>query len=870
MRSKNINVIFTNNNCIGCNRCISGCPIPGANVASFVDGVNKIIVDNSRCIQCGHCISICNHSAREYIDDTDLFFEDLKKGESISLLISPSFYINYPQKAAKILGYLKSLGVNNIWNVSMGADIATWAYVQYLNNNPEKGCITPPCAAAINYIEKQRPELTSHLLPIHSPLMCLAIYLRKYLGQTEKFAFISPCIAKKTEINSSVTKGMVQYNVTFTHLLKKLSDVDIDGYNGQAENLEEGMGNLYPVSGGLRENLEYFLGHGRTILQLWDLSYIGYGSESVADIVLDKDSSVVLDLLQCEHGCILGTGVDKKTCSIHQAMKEYSKIRKKYANILQEKNLYSHNMPRAERLKALNERFKNLDMRDFKRKYAPYKLKDIQLSEDVYNEIYIKMHKTTEASRHIDCQMCGYISCQQMAEAIARGYNTIENCAHYEKAENLRMYTTDSITGLPNKFMMMKIGEQLLRENQLIGYALVQFNIKNFMLFNNRFGYEGANKILFEFGQEVQKMLYENEYLFHIGSDSFVVFLRRFNLESYIYQINNLQLPSLADDQDIQMKLSVKSGIYQPTGEEKDFHEITKYLFSTFLLSKQEKTTDTVFYDKTTSEHIVQHLMLTHQIPKALAEGEFFVMYQPKVRLSDNMLTGGEALVRWNRNGTIIPPGNFIPACESSGLIRDLDFFVLSKVCQAVSRWIKKGLEPVKISVNFSKLHFNQPDVADQICSVVDKWNVPHSLVEIEFTETVYSDAQYTLNKTMKMLKSKDFSASIDDFGTGYSSLSLLQNLEFDVLKLDKSLIDTISPNSQAKTVVTNIIKMAKELNMDVVAEGVETVEVVHLLQELKCDMIQGYVFDKPLMEEEFEKRLNQKHYNVEKKSELV
>ena len=131
-------------------------------------------------------------------------------------------------------------------------------------------------------------------------------------------------------------------------------------------------------------------------------------------------------------------------------------------------------------------------------------------------------------------------------------------------------------------------------------------------------------------------------------------------------------------------------------------------------------------------------------------------------------------------------------------MIRDLDFFVLSKVCQAVSRWIKKGLEPVKISVNFSKLHFNQPDVADQICSVVDKWNVPHSLVEIEFTETVYSDAQYTLNKTMKMLKSKDFSASIDDFGTGYSSLSLLQNLEFDVLKLDKSIsLNVVQPSNK-------------------------------------------------------------------------
>jgi len=184
-------------------------------------------------------------------------------------------------------------------------------------------------------------------------------------------------------------------------------------------------------------------------------------------------------------------------------------------------------------------------------------------------------------------------------------------------------------------------------------------------------------------------------------------------------------------------------------------------------------------------------------------------------------------------------------------------------VCNTMDTWIQEGLDPVKVSVNFSKQNFTMPDIGKRICNIVDNWQLPHELIEIEFTETAYNEDEEMLRKAIRVLNEKGFSASIDDFGSGYSSLSLLENLKFDVLKLDKSLIDTVLQNNQSKIVVTNIVRMAKELDMHIVAEGVETRETLQVLKELDCDLIQGYYFDKPLSREEFEQRLRNKQYKL-------
>ncbi len=223
-------LVLTNENCVGCNKCISVCSCVGATVAHRTeDGGNIIQVDGNKCVACGACFDACEHNAREYVDDTEVFFEDLKKGERISLLLDPAFLANYPKEYASVLGGLKQMGVNRILSISFGADITTWAYLNYVQKNNFMGGISQPCPAVVGYIERYIPKLIPKLFPVQSPMMCGAIYARKHMGITDKLAFISPCIAKKMEMESERGKGLVSYNVTFDHLMEYVRTHNIKG-----------------------------------------------------------------------------------------------------------------------------------------------------------------------------------------------------------------------------------------------------------------------------------------------------------------------------------------------------------------------------------------------------------------------------------------------------------------------------------------------------------------------------------------------------------------------------------------------------------------------------------------------------------------
>ena len=261
-------LVFTNDNCTGCNKCIRACRVLGANIATYSEGKNVVEVNPEKCISCGACINVCEHDAREYHDDTEAFFSDLKKGEKITLLLAPAFKANYKDHYKKILGSIKKLGEGDIISLFFGADNKTWAYINYIVKNEFYGGISQPCPAVVNYIEQYRPEINDKLVPIHSPLMCAATYLRKYRGLKEKFAFISPCIAKKDEIDDANTKGLVQYNVTYKHLMSYLNDHHLLTNDEAEEEAGYGLGSIYPMPGGLKENVYWFLGENTKIRQV--------------------------------------------------------------------------------------------------------------------------------------------------------------------------------------------------------------------------------------------------------------------------------------------------------------------------------------------------------------------------------------------------------------------------------------------------------------------------------------------------------------------------------------------------------------------------------------------------------------------------
>ena len=290
-------LVVTNDNCIGCNKCISVCSCVGACRSSEAEGRNRIDVDGSKCVACGACFDVCEHSAREFIDDTEEFFNALKKGERISLLLAPAFKANYPGEYEKVLGGLKGLGVNRIISVSFGADITTWGYLNYIQKHNFTGGISQPCPAVVGYIERYIPELIPKLFPVQSPMMCAAIYARKVMGITDKLAFISPCIAKKLEMEEPANKGYIQYNVTFSHLMEYVKRHNIHG-DLCSDEIEYGLGSLYPMPGGLKENVYWFLGESVFIRQIEGEKHMYEFLEKNKDrIAKDKTPYLFIDAL---------------------------------------------------------------------------------------------------------------------------------------------------------------------------------------------------------------------------------------------------------------------------------------------------------------------------------------------------------------------------------------------------------------------------------------------------------------------------------------------------------------------------------------------------------------------------------------------
>ncbi len=430
-------LIYTNEKCQGCNRCISVCPVLTANYSvTTPTGAQRIEVHGENCIKCGACFDACEHHARNFQDDTEQFFTDLNRGENISVLIAPAFLANYPEEYANVLGGLKKLGVRHFINVSFGADITTWGYINYISQNHFEGGISQPCPAIVNYIEHYTPELIPNLIPIQSPLMCAAIYAKKYMKISDKLAFISPCIAKKTEINDPNTHGYVSYNLTFEHFMKYVRAHSIYAEPIKDE-IEYGLGSIYPMPGGLKENVYWFCGEEVFIRQVEGEKHAYHFLQDYKKR-LQQNATVpfMVDILNCDKGCIYGTGVEEDKSASEDTYYSLQRIKntskRKFAL-----TPFSRHLSPKQRLALLNLKFSKLNIKDFMRSYTD-KSSEITFHSPLpadLDTIFRKMNKLEPASRTINCGACGYNNCREMATAIFNGTNTPDNCVHYIKNE---------------------------------------------------------------------------------------------------------------------------------------------------------------------------------------------------------------------------------------------------------------------------------------------------------------------------------------------------------------------------------------------------------------------------------------------------
>ncbi len=432
-------LVTTNDNCIACHHCIAVCPSLLANkLIKRNDDTQYLEINPDYCVGCGSCIEACNHKARTFEDDTERFLSDLRRGTAISLLIAPAFFANYPHDGGRILGGLKKLGVKRMVSVGFGADITTWAYIKYITENNFIGGISQPCPAIVDYIEKYVPQLLPKLMPIHSPTLCAAVYLAKYEHCKDKLAFLSPCIAKSKEFGAPETNGYVSYNVTYDHIVKYMRAHNLLGDDIKDE-IENGMGAIYPMPGGLKENVYWFLGEDVLVRQI-------EGEKHAYDFLRDyarrvashKELPVLVDALNCSRGCLYGTATEPEIAVGDDTFFALQSIRKdKIHDDVKAGN--GKSMTPAERLAALNEQFKDLDLKDFIRKYSDKSayVQEPSPSDAEYDNIFNTMYKDTEESRHIDCGACGYRSCKSMAKAIYNGANFKENCIWYNEKKSI-------------------------------------------------------------------------------------------------------------------------------------------------------------------------------------------------------------------------------------------------------------------------------------------------------------------------------------------------------------------------------------------------------------------------------------------------
>lgn len=459
----NNGLIYTNQNCSGCNKCIAGCPVLAANVviADEESGQTKIMVDANKCISCGHCIKECHNYARVFHDDTADFFTALRNGESISVIVDPSFSINYPEEDKHILGYLKQLGVNHILNAAFGADITTWSYLNYLSEYDVPGAIASQCPVVVNYIERYKPALLPHLMPIHSPMICTAIYARKYMNITDKFAFIGPCIAKKDEINDPNTHGIVTYNITYYKLLKMLEDISIEKYSADDNELEYCLGAMYSMPGGLKRNIESFVGFDNLLLQLkGESKAYPFLSDYINILKSGAKLPFMVDILNCSEGCNRGSASEHGIISDYAVEAEMHQVKNSAYNM----KTYPRGSSPTERFSVLNSQFKQLRLSDFIREFNHNAAVDeLYMSEPVMNVIFNSMNKFTKEQRNNNCGACGYSTCSEMARAIGYEINIKDNCTFYVQ-ERMRL-ENKHITALVDRITEMN--EQLKESAQM-------------------------------------------------------------------------------------------------------------------------------------------------------------------------------------------------------------------------------------------------------------------------------------------------------------------------------------------------------------------------------------------------------------------
>ena len=391
-----------------------------------------------------------------------------------------------------------------------------------------------------------------------------------------------------------------------------------------------------------------------------------------------------------------------------------------------------------------------------------------------------------------------------------------------------------------------------------------RYNLRHFSLINREFGRQVGDGIMRSHYDQLNIQLGEDGFIARLGGDNFIGVC---NAEKTRTVIDYLTQAEIRTPKGEGVNITCSAGFYRmPNDHDAGFDEIMGSIISAYRVAQTGGMDSIVFFDDSFNDKRVKGMKIQQEFNEAIEKNEFKPFYQPKVNVNDGKLVGAEALCRWFHGGKIIPPVEFIPFLEETSEICRLDFYMLESVCKDLKRWTDEGKDLVRVSINFSRKHILNTYFPETIAEIVDKYKIPHDLIEVELTETTSEVEFGELKRMTTALRNLGFHISIDDFGIGYSSLNLIKDIPWNVLKIDKSFLPDScegSEMSSSNIMFSLVVSMTRQLGLECICEGVETQAHIELLKRYGCDLAQGYFFDKPIPVEEFEQRLEKGKYDI-------
>ena len=414
-----------------------------------------------------------------------------------------------------------------------------------------------------------------------------------------------------------------------------------------------------------------------------------------------------------------------------------------------------------------------------------------------------------------------------------------------------RLSYHDLLTNALNRNAFMDVLSQF-RPGQYASAGIIYIDINGMKEINDFYGHHQGDKILITTVAKVFNLFKPDE-LFRIGGDEFVIitydltgtdFYEKFNLLRNIFcEKTNLPFSIATGSCWVKSPSDLNSLLQQ--ADSAMYTDKKKFYYGKEKTSRYRHNLDDIL-----------NLANYSALQEALTAGQFCIYFQPKISLDTEEFIGSEALIRYiNQAGEIIAPNNFIPILEEARLIKMLDLYVFEEVCKQINIWKERKLRVKPVSINLSRSTLSYHFLADQLLALITKHNIDISLLELEVTETAEVDNQLVFSQALEKLKEYGFSISIDDFGVRNASLSLFTTINFDILKLDRSLVKTLAQNQKARILIRSLAVICSDLGIKLIAEGVETLEQLDILKELRCNEVQGYLFSKPLPLNDFENK---------------